>query len=195
MRWPSSLRVLIHSKFEKTMHGNLLMNLLAGVYWFTDAMQDNLEAQGFPRTSRAVAYVLLNIAQGEHRATKIAKNLGITRQAVSQVLLGLQERGMIDILEDPTDRRSQIVNFSPKFVKQGAACVEILTKLEAEIGKRIGMENLRVMRRALALDWGAPPTYGRLSAKEIQHGKLLWNAQNLADPRRKLTPRKQMRRS
>jgi len=177
------------------MHGNLLMNLLAGVYWFTDAMQDNLEAQGFPRTSRAVAYVLLNIAQGEHRATKIAKNLGITRQAVSQVLLGLQERGMIDILEDPTDRRSQIVNFSPKFVKQGAACVEILTKLEAEIGKRIGMENLRVMRRALALDWGAPPTYGRLSAKEIQHGKLLWNAQNLADPRRKLTPRKQMRRS
>jgi DNA-binding MarR family transcriptional regulator len=176
------------------MHGNLLMNLLAGVYWFTDAMQDNLEAQGFPRTSRAVSYVLLNIAQGEHRATKIAKNLGITRQAVSQVLLGLQDRGMIDIMEDPTDRRSQIVNFSAKFVKQGAACVEILTKLESEIGKRIGVENLRVMARALALDWGAPPTYGPLSAKEIQHGKLVWKAQNLAGRPQKPVPRKRGRR-
>jgi hypothetical protein len=48
-------------------------------------------------------------------------------------------------------------------------------------GKRIGVENLRVMKRALALDWGATPTYGPLSAKEIQHGKLLWEAQNLAD--------------
>jgi DNA-binding MarR family transcriptional regulator len=178
------------------MHANLLQNLLAAVYWFTDAMQDNLEAQGFPKISRAVSYVLINIAQGEHRATQIAKNLGITRQAVSQVLIGLQGRGMIRISVDPSDRRSQIVNFAPKFVKQGAACAVILAKLESQIEKCIGADDLQALRRALEVDWGAPPTYGPLSAKEIERGRRAWEAQSLAGTRREsTTPRKRARRS
>jgi DNA-binding MarR family transcriptional regulator len=156
------------------MHRQLLMNLLSAVYWFDDAVQANLEAQGFPRMSRAVSFILLNIAQGEHRAFNICKNLGISRQAVSQLLRGLRDRGLLSVRQDPEDRRSQIVDFSAKFAKQGAACAEILVQLETELGKRVGPDNLRVMRRALAADWGPPPTLHYLSEKEISHGKAVW---------------------
>ena len=160
------------------MSGDLLLNLLKAMYWFFDAMQDNMEAQGFKRTTRAATFILLNVAQGEHRATKIARNLGISRQAVSQVLFGLKDRGMVEIREDPDDRRSQIVNFTPEFAEQGAACIEILAKLENEIGQRVGSDRLKVVRYALAEDWGKPPLMGPLSPKEVLHGKALWKKKN-----------------
>jgi DNA-binding MarR family transcriptional regulator len=158
------------------MHGNLLLKLLGAVYWFDDALQDNLEAQGFPRLSRAISFILLNIAQGEHRAIKIARNLGITRQAVSLMLLGLRDRGVIDINEDPSDKRSQIVSFSPAFAKQGAACAEILVKLETELSRRVGADDFRVMKRVVTTDWGAIPML-HLSRKEIAHGKVVYEKQ------------------
>jgi DNA-binding MarR family transcriptional regulator len=139
------------------MHSRLLLNLLAAVYWFDDAMQENMEARGFPRTSRAISFILLNIAQGEYRANKIAKNLGISRQAVSQMLRDLRRRGVLSIRIDPEDRRSRIVNFSPSFARQGKACAEILAKLETAIGRRVGFDDARAMRRALAADWGPIP--------------------------------------
>jgi DNA-binding MarR family transcriptional regulator len=159
------------------MHRNLLLNLLGAVYWFDDALQDNMEAQGFSRTTRAISFILLNIAHGEHRAMNIARNLGISRQAVSAMLLGLRDRGMLDIREDPADRRSQIVEFSREFAKQGAACAEILAKLESEVARRIGRSRFKAMNQALAENWGSPPKLQQLSKKELLHGKAAWQKQ------------------
>src|SRR5712672_2213382 len=82
---------------ENIMHRKLLLNMLRAVYWYCDALQDNLEAQGYRRTSRTMAFVLLNIAQGEHRAINIARNLGISRQAVGQMLEELKSRDFINV--------------------------------------------------------------------------------------------------
>jgi DNA-binding MarR family transcriptional regulator len=147
------------------MQRKLLLNLLSAVYWFDDAVQDNLEAQGYGRATRAISFILLNVALGESRAVSIAKNLGISRQAVSQMLLGLRDRGMLDIQQDPSDGRSQIIKFAPKFAKQAAACKDILGRLEAELGRRIGGENLKALRRALGEDWGAPPVFTSAAAR------------------------------
>jgi len=159
------------------MHRNLLLDLLSAVYWFDDALQENMEAQGFSRMTRAISFLLLNIVQGEHRAINIARNLGISRQAVSEMLLGLRDRGVLEIREDPTDRRSRIVDFSPEFADQGAACGEILMKLESKLGRRIGFETLKALRVALAADWGPPPKLHQLSKEEIERGKAVWKKQ------------------
>jgi DNA-binding MarR family transcriptional regulator len=156
------------------MHENVLLNLLKGVYWFDDALQDNLEAQGFPRASRAISFILLNIAHGENHATKIAKNLGISRQAVSHMLTELRSRGMLVMKTDPNDKRSQVVNFSPGFSRMGAACAEVLNQLEKELSGRIGVRGFESLQRTLSADWGAPPMLGELSGQEIAHGRKLW---------------------
>lgn len=156
------------------MHRNLLLNLLRAVYWYADAMHVNMTAQGYPQMSRAASFLLLNIAQGEHRAIDIARNLGISRQAVSQMLTDLCNRGLLASREDPDNRRSRIVDFSPAFASQGAACAEIMSKLESEISRRVGSDDFKAMGRALAFNWGALPRFGRLNRNELRHGKEVW---------------------
>jgi DNA-binding MarR family transcriptional regulator len=156
------------------MHDNVLLNLLKCVYWFDDALQDNMSAQGFPRATRAMSFILLNVAHGEYRATKIAKNLGISRQAVSQMLNELRDRGMLRMRVDPSDKRSQIVDFSPRFTEMGSACAEVLAQVERELARRIGMRSFEAMRRALCADWGPPPMIGELTRDDFAHGEMLW---------------------
>jgi DNA-binding MarR family transcriptional regulator len=156
------------------MHSNVLINLLKAVYWFDDALQDNMVAQGFPRGTRAISFILLNIAHGEHRATNIAKNLGVSRQAVSHMLIELRDRGMLKMRVDPTDKRSQIVDFSPRFIKMGSACAEILSQVELKLSRRIGAKAFATMRRALCADWGPGPLIGELTRDQMEHGERLW---------------------
>ena len=169
------------------MHRKLLLNMLRAVYWYCDALQDNLEAQGYRRTSRAMAFVMFNIAQGEHRASNIARNLGISRQAVGQMLTELKNRNVIAVCEDPDNRRSRIVDFTSEFAEEGAACAEILTKLDADISACVGKSDFQAMERALSKDWGAPRIFGRLTQGELQEGRAEWRADDEPSQRRKIT--------
>jgi DNA-binding MarR family transcriptional regulator len=150
------------------MHRKLLLNMLRAVYWYCDALQNNLEAQGYRRTSRAMTFVLLNIAQGEHRAINIARNLGVSRQAVGQMLLELKSRNMIVVREDPDNRRSHIVDFSSEFAAEGAACAEILTKLDADVSACVGSRDFQAMDRALAKNWRASRLFGCLTQGDLR---------------------------
>ena len=64
----------------------LMMNLLSALYWFDEALQAALKEAGIPNVSRAQSMLIANISAGEHRATRIARNLGVTRQAISLML-------------------------------------------------------------------------------------------------------------
>ncbi|RXT54251.1 MarR family winged helix-turn-helix transcriptional regulator [Bradyrhizobium betae] len=155
------------------MSNFILKNLLKAAYWIDDAVQENMEAHGFPRVSRAVSWVLLNIAQGDQRQTDIARNLGISRQAVGKLLIELRHRGIVELQADPRDKRSRIVRFSKKHDDQKAACISILTALEVEIRARIGARVFDQMKRGLSADWGKAPRLEELSlAKKQAAGKL-----------------------
>ena len=158
------------------MHRKLLLNMLRAVYWYCDALQDNLEAQGYRRTSRAMAFVMFNIAQGEHRASNIARNLGISRQAVGQMLTELKNRNVIAVSEDPCNRRSRIVDFTSEFAEEGAACAEILTKIDADVSACVGKSDFQAMERALSKDWGTRRIFGRLTQGELREGRAEWRA-------------------
>ena len=156
------------------MHRNLLLDLLKGVYWFDDALQENMEIQGYGRTSRAITFILLNIAHGERRATNIARNLGVSRQAVSKMLIDLQRSGMLEMREDPGDQRSKVLQFSAKFAERGAACAEVLARLEREVSRRIGQKRFEAMYEALRADWGVWPKLASPSRNQVDHGRQIW---------------------
>lgn len=140
----------------------LLVNMLKGIYWFEDALEHALESNGLEPVTRAELSVVANIAMGEHRASKIAKNLGVSRQAISQILLGLTKRRMIVVKDDPRSRRSRIVSFSDSFQRDGEECLRIFAELEKELGRRIGITRLRNLESALEAEWGEAPKIGRL---------------------------------
>lgn len=135
----------------------LMINLLSALYWFDDALQAALKTAGWQPVSRAQSLLLANIAAGEHRASRLARNLGVTRQAVGQMLNELVARDLIVMEPDPDDGRARIATFSPTAVPLRQAAIEVLESLEEELARRIGAQTMRGLRTALGADWGPSP--------------------------------------
>lgn len=138
-------------------HNILMMNLLSAVYWFDEALQARLEQAGYPNVSRTQSLLLANLAAGEHRAIRIASNLGVSRQAISQILADLEKRNIVTLTTDPDDRRARIVDFHASAGDLRTLAAAILDDLEAVVAQRIGEDRFAIMRDGLAADWGLPP--------------------------------------
>ncbi|MGN6691257.1 MAG: MarR family winged helix-turn-helix transcriptional regulator [Sphingopyxis sp.] len=135
----------------------LMMNLLSAVYWFDEALQAALREAGIPNVSRAQSMLIANISAGEHRATRIARNLGVTRQAISLMLGELEARGIVEIVPDPDDRRARIVQFAGPTNATRRAAAKALHYLEVKLVERIGLPAYHGLRDAMRMDWGEPP--------------------------------------
>jgi DNA-binding MarR family transcriptional regulator len=134
----------------------LFMDLLKSLYWFDNALQSGLKKSGFEAVTRAQSLILLNIMVGERRAARLASNLGVSRQAMSQMLLEMEKRGLINFKADQEDKRAQIVLFSEESRDIRNAAMRILARLERELENRIGAKNVSALRKALSTDWGPP---------------------------------------
>lgn len=135
----------------------LMMNLLSALYWFDEALQAALREAGIPNVTRAQSMLIANISAGEHRATRIARNLGVTRQAISLMLGELEARGIVEIVPDPDDRRARIVRFADEANETRRAASKILHYLELKLVERIGLPAYHGLRDAMRMDWGDPP--------------------------------------
>ncbi|MGR4892670.1 MarR family winged helix-turn-helix transcriptional regulator [Sphingopyxis sp. LARHCG72] len=135
----------------------LMMNLLSAVYWFDEALQAALKEAGIPNVSRAQSMLIANISAGEHRATRIARNLGVTRQAISLMLSELEARGIVELVPDPDDRRARIVRFAENANDTRRAAAKALHYLELKLVERIGLPAYHGLRDAMRMDWGDPP--------------------------------------
>jgi DNA-binding MarR family transcriptional regulator len=138
-------------------HPLLMMNLMSALYWFDEALQAHIKAAGWETLTRTQSMVMANIAAGEHRATRLARNLGVTRQAISQMLSDMEARGLVEVKVDPDDKRARIVDFSPRTESLRGLAGEVLRGLEEKLGERIGRERFDALRDALRADWGAAP--------------------------------------
>ena len=138
----------------------LLDGLLRATYWFDDALQKSLASNDMDTLTRAQMFVVTNIAIGEHRASGIARNLGVSRQAISRILIDLNRRGIIMFTPSPTNRRSPIIQLHPDFEARGGRCLLIFEAIEQELAKRLGASPARMLRQTLEMDWGTPPDVG-----------------------------------
>src|SRR3546814_14957684 len=81
---------------------------------------------------------MTNVADGVTRPAELARRLGISRQAVQQLLADLQTRGLIELVADPADARAQIIRYSKRGVQIGEVTVRALAHIHSEIEKRLG---------------------------------------------------------
>jgi len=132
------------------------MDLLRALYWFDNALQSALKKSGFEAVTRAQSLILLNIMTGERRAARLASNLGVSRQAMSQMLAEMQKRGLVTFRADHEDKRAQVVLFSEESRDIRNAALRILARLERELESRIGARNVAALRKALTAEWGPP---------------------------------------
>lgn len=142
---------------DKLVRLNHLMRwTLRAFYWLDESLQNVLEQEGWPGASHTQSMVILAIGEGITRPSDLGRHLGISRQAVHQVIAGLIRKGIVTLRDDPDDKRSKIVCFSPKAVKIRQSAIRAVDAIEREVARRIGDESYRALTDALSKNWGPP---------------------------------------
>ena len=132
----------------------LMMDLLRAYYWFDEALQVGLRKYGWSDVTRSQSLILANIAFGVRRGADLARNLGVTRQAVSQMLAEMERKELIQFKADPSDGRAQIVSFSDSSQKLRDDAMNILAAIERHLAEQLGKDQLALLGEALRSDWG-----------------------------------------
>jgi len=132
----------------------LMRGLLHCYYWIDEGLQASLSALGMPNLPRTKSMIMVNISDGITRPSDLARNIGISRQAIQQTLVEMERDGLVTLMKDPSDGRAKIVKFSRRGAGIGKAAYDALAQIEAELARRIGADSVKKLRKALFADWG-----------------------------------------
>jgi DNA-binding MarR family transcriptional regulator len=112
-------------------------------------LREVFEAQGMATLRPAHALVLVPLLGGGRHAASLATELGVTRQAVAQVLAVLERDEYVRRVPDPGDGRAKLVCLTPR----GRAALRTMraTGLATEEAyrRRLGPERLAEFRAIL----------------------------------------------
>ena len=146
------------SSSDTPREAHLLTLIVRALYWLDESLQAELEAGGVGRLSRSQSMILANLTLGVDRPSEIARNLGLSRQAVHQTLGEMAAAGLVDMIDDPEDGRAKKVVFSGKpqqnFIRDAALAA--FPRIEQELARRIGAQQVEDLKAALSKDWGEP---------------------------------------
>jgi DNA-binding MarR family transcriptional regulator len=135
---------------------SLIVPVWQAFVWFDESLQNYLRKQGWPEVTRPQSLVMNNVVIGVRRPADIARNLGVSRQAIHATLRQMIDVGILELVDDPEDRRSKIIAIGHTGAQMREAAKEAMHVISAELERRIGRETVKVLRDALAADWGSP---------------------------------------
>ncbi len=136
----------------------LIIPLLQAFFWFDDGLQSYLQSRGWSQVTRPQSMVMANVVIGVHSPSDIARNLGISRQAVHTTINQMVEMGMLELRDDHNDRRAKIVALSETGVRMRHDADAVMVELANELRRRIGGRNVDNLIKAFSADWGEPIT-------------------------------------
>jgi DNA-binding MarR family transcriptional regulator len=85
------------------------------------------------------------------RVTDLAERVGMTKQALGEFANDLEERGLIESLRDPHDRRVRILRPTRRGLAAVAAADEVIGRLEDRWRERLGPREWQRLRRSLTI--------------------------------------------
>jgi DNA-binding MarR family transcriptional regulator len=116
------------------------------------AMREALDEAGYDDIPKNGLYIIggLALGAGEIPLGQLVKELRVSKQAAGQLVDALVLRGYLERAADPDDRRKLTVNLT----ERGRAAAEIQKsvreKIDAQLIKCVGADNVRRTRRTLA---------------------------------------------
>lgn len=104
-----------------------------------------------PRLRRSHTSLLPHIALEGTRITELAERLGISKQAVSQLVDDLEAIGVLARIADPDDARARRVVFTERGRAGLLEGLAVLSDLERELARKVGATEMANLRQALLL--------------------------------------------
>lgn len=135
---------------------HLILELISAFYWFDEGLQNYLRARGWPEITRPQSMLMANLALGLHKPSDIARRLGVSRQAIHVTLGQMVEKGVLELVDDPANRRVKLVALTALGERMKRDAQAAMVILVAELERRIGARQVAQLRPGLLADWGEP---------------------------------------
>lgn len=84
------------------------------------------------------------------RLTELARRLGVTKQAVGQLVTDLEGLDVLERVDDPADGRAKLVRFTDKGLKALNHGLTVLRGIEGELERRLGPGRMQALLEALS---------------------------------------------
>jgi DNA-binding MarR family transcriptional regulator len=101
--------------------------------------------------------VLRNLGENGARPSELAADAGVSRQAITKVVIDLERRGVVRRDPDPADGRGVIVRYTDRGLEGLALARRRMAALEVDFAARIGASLWGDVRAALETLFGDPP--------------------------------------
>ncbi|MEW4467548.1 MarR family winged helix-turn-helix transcriptional regulator [Parasphingorhabdus sp. JC815] len=132
----------------------LIIALFQRFCWMDEGLQARLHDRGWPGVSRSQSMVMTNIVSGIVRPSDIARNLGISRQAIHSTINQMVKLGIVQLDVDPQDRRHVTLSLTDtgKMMRRDAQLA--MDSLTSQISDVLGQERFDALLESLVADWG-----------------------------------------
>ena len=136
------------------MSENLARLLLDGWRWFDDRLREELSQSMGVDITPAQSLLFAALPPDGARQADLARELGVTRQAVNELVHGLARLGLVELVDDRSSARAKLVRPTEAGRRSVAVALRTFRRLEDRLADRIGRHQLASLRSALESDWG-----------------------------------------
>lgn len=126
--------------------------MLSALRRFEHELQDKLYKDGFEDVSVAHSNVLRHLNPEGMRLAELAADAGITKQGASQAVRALEQRDLVTVEADPSDRRAKRVVYTERGRSMIRRSIRHIAAIENRWRRELGereFENLRDVLRKL----------------------------------------------
>ncbi len=116
---------------------------------FSSRALEKLRLRGYTGLALAHTMLLTNVDVEGTRLTVLAGRVGVSRQAIGNLVRNLEQQGYVARAVDPLDRRAFIVTLTETGWRLLEAVVDVKMEIETEYSAVLGAEQMRMLRTGL----------------------------------------------
>lgn len=114
-----------------------------------ELLHAELAEAGHPGMRPAYGYALVAIGRDGTTTSRLATELGMTKQGASKLVAALHDLGYVERRAHTRDRRAQLLTLTARGADLLRRSEDIQARLEGEWAELIGERNMRTLRRGL----------------------------------------------
>jgi len=116
---------------------------------YGNAVRAALAESGFDDMPRNGAYLLARVYDGRYAVADLIRALGISKQAVSQLVDTMVTRGYIERKPDADDRRRMRLTLTPRGEAAATVSWQAATRTDEELERRLSADGVDALRYGL----------------------------------------------
>jgi DNA-binding MarR family transcriptional regulator len=116
---------------------------------YGNAVRAALSESGFDDMPRNGAYLLARVYDGRYAVADLTRGLGISKQAVSQLIDTMVTRGYIERKPDADDRRRMQLTLTPRGEAAATVSWQAATRTDEELERRLSAAGVDALRHGL----------------------------------------------